>query len=327
MRYKHFVNADIDVSAMSIGTWGIGGDNYGAINDEDSIAAIRAGIEHGVNLVDTAPGYGTGHSERIVGKAIEVFDRSKIFVSTKCGIGKTTLKSLRGEKHAFNDATFDNLVQECNQSLLRLNTDYIDVYHIHWPDPNTPIEETMRALNFLKEQGKIRFIALSNFHEDQIEECEKYGKVDIIQPPFSMVVNRDVELMKWCKARGIDTLTYGSIGAGILTGKYREVQEFEKWDPRSYFYPYFKEPSFSKVMKVLEVMDQISADTGKPLAQIAINWTVQKDFVSTALVGVKNPKQAIQNAEALDWELTDAQMAALDEAIAKYIDFNGIDKD
>ena len=151
----------------------------------------------------------------------------------------------------------------------------------------------------------------------------KYCQIDVIQPAYSMVSRRDEDLMKWCHTQGIDTFTYGSLGAGILTGTFREVPTFGEKDPRNGFYPFFKEPHFSKVMKVLAVMDEISAETGKPLPQIAINWSTQKDYVSTALCGVRNVKEAQENCSTFDWTLTDEQIARLDAAIAKYLDFDG----
>ena len=323
MRYKHFKNADVDVTALAVGTWAIGGAGYGEVNEKDSIDAIRAMIDGGVNLIDTAPAYGNGYSEKVVGKAIQGYDRSKLLISTKCGVGAPTARCKQNPTGSDRDSRFANVLYECESSLRRLGTDYVDFLFIHWPDYDTPIEETMEALNFLKKEGKIRFAGLSNFNEEQIMECEKTCRIDVIQPPYSMVVRRDEELMKWCLARGIDTFSYGSMGAGILTGAFRTVPTFGEGDPRNFFYPFFKEPHFSKVMKVLEVLDNISAETGKPLPQIVINWSTQKDFVSTALVGVRTPKEAAENCAAFDWCLTDEQIAVIDAAIDANIDFDG----
>ena len=324
MRYKRFHNADIDVSVIGVGTWAIGGDGYGEVNEADSIAGIRAMLEQGVNLVDTAPAYGSGYAETIVGKAISGYDRSKLLISTKVGIGATTLKAKKGFKGFARDSSFDNILYECEQSLRRLNTDHIDFYFIHWPDFDMPFAETADALNTLKKENKIRYIGVSNFSRQQIEELGKYCQIDVIQPPFSMLASRDRELMKWAKEKGIDNFTYGSLGAGILSGKYREVPSFGPRDPRNHFYPYYKEPLFSKVMKLLEVMDGISEETGRPLVEIVLNWTVQKDFVSTTLCGIRNADQAKQDCQAFDWLLSDEQMRTIDEAIDTYIDFDGV---
>ncbi len=323
MRYKHLTNANVDISVLGIGTWAIGGDGYGEVNEADSIAAIRKALDEGANLIDTAPAYGSGYAETVVGKAIKGYDRSKLFISTKYGIGRTSLHSKKFPGTFSRDASFENILYECEQSLRRLGTDYIDFYFMHWPDTETPLEETCKALQLLKDEGKIRFIGVSNFDQDRITEMSKYIKIDVIQPPYSMVVLRDVELMKWCTEQGIDSLSYGSLGAGILTGKFREVPTFGPRDPRNGFYPYFKEPHFSKVMKLLAVMDEIAAETGKPLAQIALNYTVQQDYIACALCGMTNEHQADQNAHSFDWELNTEQLAKLDKAIETYIDFDG----
>ena len=237
-----------------------------------------------------------------------------------------TLKAVRSGSRYCRDGRYEDILYECEQSLRRLGTDYIDFYFVHWPDLDTPFSETMEAMNTLKRQGKIRFVGLSNFNREQILECEKVCRIEAIQPPYSMVVRGEEELMKWCEGRGISTFTYGSLGAGILTGTFRKVPTFGPGDPRNRFYPFFREPSFSKVMKVLEVMDAIAAETGKSLPQIAINWSTQKDYVSTALCGVRNPAEAVENCATFDWTLTEGQIQMLDEAIEKYLDFDGADR-
>ena len=196
MRYKHFTNADIDVSEMAVGTWAIGGKGLGVVDDDDSIAAIRTMIEGGVNLIDTAPGYGVGHSEEVVGKAIKGIDRSKIMISTKFGAGPTTLNYAHTQDKANRDGTRQNVFYELEQSLKRLDTDHIDFYFMHWPDYKVTAQETMEALNEAKKKGMIRFIGLSNHPKERIEEMMKFGKIDAIQPPYSMVVRRDEDLMK-----------------------------------------------------------------------------------------------------------------------------------
>lgn len=326
MRYKHFRNANVDVSAMTVGTWAIGDCGYGAVTEKDSIEAIHAMFDNGVNMLDTAPDYGVGHSETVVGKAIKGYDRSKLLIATKCCASALTLKSIRTGRGYCRDGRYEDVLYECEQSLRRLGTDYIDFYFVHWPDVDTPFSETMEAMKTLKQQGKIRFVGLSNFNKQQILECEKVVKVDVLQPPYSMVVRSSEDLMKWAVQRGIDTCTYGSLGGGILTGAFREAPDFERRDPRNFFYPFFKEPSFGKVMKVLDVMDQVAAEVGKPVAQVAVNWQTQQPHVSTALCGVRTAAEAIENCGAFEWELTETQMKAIDDAIAANLDFDGADR-
>lgn len=322
MRYKHLQKANVDISVLSVGTWGIGGGAFGEVDEDNSIQAVKLEIEHGVNLIDTAPVYGNGNAERVVGKAIHGLNRSELLISTKFGVGSTTLAFKKSGKPS-RDTSYANVLFECEQSLRRLETDYIDFYFVHWPDPDVPIEETMDALNELKKEGKIRFAGVSNFTKEQIIESQKTCDIAVIQPPYSMVTRRDEELMKWCMELGIGTFTYGTLGAGILSGKYRTPQNFQKGDVRGTFYPFFHEPQFSKVKQLLAVMDEISNNNGKPLSQIALNWATQKDYVSTALCGATKPKHALENCNSFDWKLTDGEMRILDEAVDKYIDFDG----
>ena len=305
MRYKHFKNADVDVSELAVGTWAIGGDNYGPVDREASIQAIRTMIDNGVNLVDTAPCYGNGYSEKVVGEALAGGYRDKVLISTKVGL----VTSANGYDR---DSSFKNIMREVESSLYNLKTDHIDFYFVHWPDAHTPFAETMSALELLRKQGKIRFIGVSNFTKEMIEECEKYGKVDVQQPPFSMVDRTYVDLMQWGAARGIDSLTYGSMGAGILSGKYRTTPDFPEGDTRLTFYDYFREPKFSKVQELLKVMDEVAEAHGKPVGQVALNWSTQKDYVGCALVGVRSDAHAIENCAAYDWSLTDDEIAKLD---------------
>ena len=302
MRYKHVGNAGIDISALAVGTWAIGGQQWGDVNEKDSIDAIRAMIDGGVNLVDTAPIYGNGHSEEVVGKALENGYREKVFLATKFSI---------------NNGSYENAIWECEQSLKRLNTDHIDIYIMHWPDPATPVEVTMRALADLKKSGKIRFIGVSNFDRNLIEEAQKVVRIDFLQPPYSMVEESQKELLAWCETQGIGTMTYGSLGAGILTGAIRELPDWEENDFRYTFYDYFKNPKFSKIMELLKVMDKIAQVRNKPLAQIAINWSTQKSYVSTAICGVRDPQQAYENCATFDWELTGEEMELIDSEIER----------
>lgn len=316
MRYKHFKNAGADISALTVGTWGIAGANsagvsWGDVDTKESIAAVRRMVENGVNMVDTAPIYGEGHSEEVVGQALKGI-RDKVYLTTKFGsyINHFTGTSVR-------DCKYNTVEREIDESLKRLQTDYIDFYVMHWPDVNTPIEETMAAINMLKEKGKIRFIGMSNSPKELIMEAQKYAKIDVIQPPFSMVNQTERELMEWAETQGIGTMTYGSLGAGILTGAIRECPEYDPKDMRLVFYPFFKEPTFSKIMELLKTLDAIAEEHEKPVAQVSINWSTQKSFVSTALTGVNTPAQADENCSAFDWELTEEEIARIDSEIKR----------
>ena len=326
MRYHHIRGINVDLSAITAGGWPAGDAGYGPVTEKECVEAFHAMFDHGVNCIDTAPDYGNGHSEEVVGKALQGMDRSKVYVATKVGASACTLRAVRTGAGYRRDGRYENVLYECEQSLRRLGTDYIDFYFVHWPDADTPFSETMEAMKTLKQQGKIRFVGLSNFHRPDILTCENVCKIDAIQPPFSMLMRGQEELLRWSAGRGAATFTYGSLGGGILTGAFREPPTLERWDPRNYFYPFFRSPRFEKVMQLLRVMDGISAEVGRPVSQVAINWQTAKPFISTALCGVRNAAEAIENCGAFDWELTGEQIAAIDAAIAAYLDFDGEDK-
>lgn len=314
MRYKQFGNTDLNVSALTVGTWAIGGANWGAVNKQDSIKAIHAMLDNGVNSIDTAPGYNFGESERVVGEALKG-RRDKVYITTKTAV-------YNDEKEGFiKDGRKQTVFRLCEESLVNLQTDYIDLMVIYWPDVNynTPIEETMDALNELKKAGKIRYIGVSNFDKEQIEEASKYGVISAFQPPYSMVDRSQEELMKWTCANGIANMTYGSLGAGILTGAIRELPDFAPDDMRFVFYDFFKEPKFSKVMQLLKVLDEIAANHNAPVAQVAVDWNSQKEFVHTSLCGVRNEKEAVENCRGFEWSLSPEEMQIIDNAIIQYL--------
>lgn len=325
MRYKELGDSGLQISAISLGSWGIGGAGWGEISKEASIAAIRTAIEHGCNTIDTAPVYGFGDpskedfgygfAEVIIREAIEGL-RDKLVITTKCGLNYD--RSI-GPRSLYKRMTKDEIITGCEGSLKRLGTDYIDVLFIHWPDNKTPLEEALEGLRVLMEQGKIRHYGLSNFTLEDTLRADEMMHVATIQPQYSMVARQDEPLMQAVKARGIGTMTYGSLGSGILTGAYRTLPNFDARDTRVTFYDYFKEPKFSRVMQLLQVMDEIAAQRGVPVSHVAINWSTQKEFVDTAIMGCSKPSHAVQNCAALDWSLTDEELRVLDQAIDRYM--------
>ena len=314
MRYKEFGNTGEKISALAVGTWAIGGANWGDVNKADSIKAIHAMLDNGVNCIDTAPAYNFGESERVVGEAIKD-RRDKVFLATKTGVYNSK------EQPFVKDARRETILRLCDESLKNLQTDYIDLLLIHWPDieHNAPFEETMGALEELKKAGKIRFVGLSNFDQSQIEDISQYGEIVALQPPYSMVNRSQESLMKWVHEKGMANMTYGSLGAGILTGAIRKLPKFAPDDMRLNFYDFFTEPKFSKVMDLLKVLDEIAAGHNAPVAQVAINWRTQKDFVTTALCGVRNVAEAEENCSGFEWELTAEEIATIDKAIEQYL--------
>jgi len=328
MRYKHFQNANVDVSELAIGTWGMGElEKFGFVKEQgkvttrgildarmNAIEALQAGLQNGVNLIDTAPGYGTGAAERLVGEAIQDFDRDKILISTKFSL---VPNAGRSENRTRGGGSYKNIMREIANSLALMRVQYVDFYFLHWPDPDTDVAETMSALNVLKKRGQIRYIGLSNHSQAQIEAAMEWGQIDVIQPPFSMVAREQEDLMKWAYSKGIDSMTYGSLGSGLLTGAVRERPTFtDRWDIRGGFYgKLYQEENFNKFLKLLEVMDNIAAAHQKPVAQVAINWSTQQEFVGTALCGMANAKEALENCSTFDWMLTPEELAALNKVL------------
>lgn len=327
MRYKHFKNANVDVSQFAVGTWGIGEmERYGFVPKgastkeftaarNNAIESIQAAIDGGVNLIDTAPCYGNGRSEIIVGEAIRDFKREDILIATKFSL---VPNAARPAQRGGRDAGYKNIMREVATSLSLLGTDYIDFYFVHWPDLNTDIAETMSALNVLKKRGLIRYIGLSNHSIEQIKAAQEWGQVDVIQPPYSMLDRGAEELMKWSYENGIDSLTYGSLGSGLLTGAIRKQSDIISGGIQSGFYgKLYKDETFAKFQELLALMDKIGAEHGKPVAQVAINWSTQQEFVGTALCGIANAAQAKENCATFDWALSDEEMALLNAKLAE----------
>lgn len=312
MKYTKFGKTGIEVSKMCLGTWGIGGAGWDNYSDESRMDAIKAALDCGINFIDTAPAYNAGKAEQYVGETLHKLGaRKEVVISTKCGNEFIDGKYVRC-------GSVDKILRECDESLQNLKTDYIDVYLVHWPDPNVPMEETMDALNQLKKQGKILHAGVSNFTKEQMEEANKYCEIEAYQPQFSMVDRDNEELIRWAHAQDMGVMTYGTLGGGILTGKYRELKTYEANDNRNRFYPYFREPLFSKAMKLLSVMDKISKERNVPLAQIALNWTLKKEFISSCITGSQSRDKIEANCKVFDWELSAEEMQILDKAIEEY---------
>ncbi|MBF0483464.1 MAG: aldo/keto reductase [Candidatus Omnitrophica bacterium] len=297
MKYFPLRNSDIQISRIALGTWVFGGTHWGGSKQTDCIKAVHAAIDLGINLIDTAPIYGAGISETIIGKAIQN-KRSKVILANKCGL-------LGKGKNITNNLTAKSIFTEIEGSLQRLKTDYIDIYQCHWPDPNTPLKETMTALAELKKQGKIRYIGVSNFNNELLEEAEQYAEITTLQNHYS-ILDREIETnaLPYCRKHNINVLCYGPLAGGILSGKYTEPPTLEGSDARNFFYKYYKGEKFEQVTKLLEKLREFK----RPLNQIAINWLLAQSGVSSVLVGARNAEQVKQNVEATTWTLSDNEI-------------------
>ena len=302
MQYQEFGKTGLRVSMLCLGSWGIGCAGWDSYSDESRMDAIKAALECGINFIDTAPAYNAGKAECYVGETLsKLKKRREVVISTKCGNKFVDGKYLRcGSK--------ESILKQCDESLKNLKTDYIDIYLVHWPDPDVELEETIDAVSALKKEGKILHAGVSNFSKEQIEEAQKYCKIEAFQPQYSLADRKDEKLIRWAHEQGLGIMTYVTLGVGILTGNYRKLRTFEQTDSRNRFYPYFKEPLFSKAMELLTIMDQIAEERNVSLAQIAEKWVIQKRFVSSCIIGAQSRARVEENCRNLQWALTDNEI-------------------
>lgn len=269
---------------------------WGEVDDRESVATIHQALDQGVTLIDTAPIYGKGHSEEIVGHAIQD-RRDQIILATKCGL----LTPKTRNEPPVRCLKRDSILRECAASLRRLRTDHIDLYQCHWPDDDTPIRETMEALRFLEEQGKIRAIGLSNFSCDQIASAREYGAVHCIQPPFSMLNRRaETDLIPYCIEHKIGVIVYSPLEKGLLAGKFNAESTFDDLRAAD---PEFLGRRFRRNLQTVERLKPIAQRHGKTVAQLVINWTYSHEGVTAPIVGAKKPSQILENVGALGWTL------------------------
>ncbi|PWE55619.1 aldo/keto reductase [Metarhizobium album] len=309
----------VTASAVGLGTWAIGGWMWGGTDEKESIAAIQASLDAGVTLIDTAPAYGLGRSEEIVGKALNG-RRDKAVIATKCGLVWHTQKG----RHFFDQdgkpvhryLGRDAIFHEVEESLKRLGTDYIDLYITHWQDPTTPIAETMEALEDLRKAGKIRAIGASNVSRTELEDYARIGGLDAIQERFSMVDREiEAELLPVTTREGIATLSYSSLALGLLSGVIGPDREFEGDDQRR-DNPRFSVANREKVAAFSADIRPVADAHRASIAQVVIAWTLAQPGITFALCGARNPRQALDNARAGTIRLSDEERGLIDTAIA-----------
>lgn len=309
------------VTALAMGTWAIGGAWWGGTDEADSIAAIRRGLDEGINLIDTAPMYGCGLSEELVGKAIRGRDRSRIVLATKCGLnwwagegefffekdGLTVHRNLRPAQIRY----------EIEQSLRRLGTEYIDLYQTHWQDATTPIAESMAELLKLQQEGKIRAIGVSNCTPTQMDEYLAVGRIDSNQPPYSMLQRGiEADLLPYCRDHNIAVLAYSPLGQGLLTGKLDPEREFPEGDLRR-GNRNFSPENIRRVNGILERLAPWREKYGLNQTQLTLAWTISQPGVTVALCGVRNPAQVADLAPGGRVEITPEDLAAMEPIIAE----------
>lgn len=307
MQRRILGESGLEVSVIALGTWAMGGavETWGHVDDRESIEAVHQAIDCGINLIDTAPIYGLGHSEEIVGKAIRG-RRAEVVLATKCGL---TFPKSKNDPPA-RCLTRKSIFRECESSLRRLQTDHIDLYQCHWPDPETPMAETMDALVTLRDQGKITAIGLSNYGCEEMAAARACGPVHALQPAFSLIAPFAAEeIIPYCSEHRIAVLPYSPLSKGLLTGKFSAGMKFADGRGRD---PEFMGERFRRNLGIVEALRPIALPYGKTVTQVAINWTLGFPGVTSPIVGAKRPSQVLENAGGAGWSLSDADRATID---------------
>ncbi len=317
MEYRKIGNSELELSVVTFGAWAAGGWMWGGTEQNDSVNAIRAAIDMGVTSIDTAPVYGQGLSEQIVGEAIQGIPRDKVQILTKFGLswnsdqGSFYFDSVSNEGKAlkiYRNARKDIIVRECETSLRLLKTDYIDLYQIHWDDPTTPISESMEAVQQLIRQGKVRYAGVCNYSASQMAEAEKAVELVSNQVPYSMV-RREIEneLGPYCIAKGKSILAYSPLQRGLLTGKITPETKFPETDTRGNQL-FYKPENIRIINRFLEELRPLAESKAATIGQLVIRWTIEQPGITIALVGARNVTQALQNAGAAEVELTGEEL-------------------
>ena len=315
----------LPVSPIAFGAWAIGGWMWGGADKKDAIRAIHACLDHGVTSLDTAPIYGFGQSEEIVGEAIKG-KRDSYEILTKCGMCWEGTKGdyffttndnsgVQREIHTYSGR--DSIIAECEDSLRRLGTDYIDLYQVHWPDSTTPIEEAMEAFRILLEQGKISAAGVSNYSVEQMEQASSVVELSSNQMPYSMV-RRDIEqdVVPWCMDHDCGILAYSPLQRGLLTGKITPDYPFAPGDNRPET-PHFKINNLIKTNKFLDKIKPLAEEKGATLSQLVIAWTLCQPGITVAFVGARTEEQVKQNAGALDVQLSADELNEINRELDK----------
>ncbi|MDR0306433.1 MAG: aldo/keto reductase [Chitinispirillales bacterium] len=316
MEMRKLGNSDMNISRVGLGAWAIGGSwrwGWGSQDDRESVAAIRKAVELGVNWIDTAAVYGLGHSESVIGAALKEMPQ-KPYIFTKCGLRwKETDNSAR---EAYSILKAKSVREEAENSLKRLGVDCIDLYQIHWPNPKAEIEEAWAEMAKLREEGKVRYIGVSNHTAAQMERLKAIAPITSLQPPYNLI-NRKVEsaMLPFCQEHNIGVIVYSPMSSGLLSGKMtpERIAALPGDDWRKLDFNY-TEPQLSRNLKIVEAVKAVAAAKGVPAAQVAIAWTLKHPAVTAAIVGMRKPVQAEETAGAADLVLSQDEVEELESA-------------
>ncbi len=309
----------MQTTPIGLGAWAIGGGNYefgwGSQEDEESLATIQRALELGINWIDTAAVYGLGHSEEIVGRAIKEWTGSeRPYIFTKCG----RVWNERGEISGNLDVR--SIRREAENSLRRLQVDVIDLYQMHWPDPESQIEEGWEEMARLKAEGKVRYIGVSNFNVRQMERVQRIAPIDSLQPPYS-IIRRDIEkdILPYCQEHDIAVIVYSPMESGLLTGKLTPERiaslPEDDWRKRA---PDFQEPRLSRNLELVRLLTDIGYPHNMPPGNVAIAWTLRQPAVTGAIVGARHPRQVDEIIEAAEFRLSESELAQIDKFLQEH---------
>ncbi|HKL19609.1 MAG TPA: aldo/keto reductase [Halalkalibaculum sp.] len=315
MEYTQVSDLELEISRVTLGTWAIGGWQWGGTDEQESIDTILKALNMGVTTVDTAPIYGFGKSEEIVGKAVKEFgNREEVQIATKLGL------EWDEDENVVRNSSRDRILKEFDDSLRRLQTDYIDIYQIHWPDLQTDFQETASTMLQLLDNGKIKAIGASNFSVEQMEEFQKYAPIHVAQPPYNLFergIEKDV--LPYCNDNNISLLTYGALCRGLLSGKMDENWEFKKGDLRRNADPKFQGDTFKKHLQAVEKLkDYASEELDQTVLNLAVRWILDKG-VDSAIWGARRPEQVTFD-EATGWKLTDEQIEEIESIVEEAVE-------
>jgi len=315
MQMRQLGYTDLKLTTVGLGTWAMGGPwqfGWGPQNDNEAIAAISAALDEGINWIDTAPVYGLGHSEELIAKALKQ-TRQKPLIATKCGL------LWNEKKEKVGCLKRKSIRQECHASLKRLRVEVIDLYQMHWPDPQEDIEQAWEEMAKLAEQDKVRYLGVSNFNIEQIKRLQKIYPVASLQPPYSMLHREaEDELLGFCARNNIGVLAYSPMQRGLLTGKFSHerlaslpLDDHRRWNPD------FQEPQFTATLELVEQLKEIAQRNGRTLAQLAISWVLRQPEVTAAIVGARRPQQIAETAPASDWNLSQEDIEQIEQLLTE----------
>jgi aryl-alcohol dehydrogenase-like predicted oxidoreductase len=310
MEFRKISGTELTVSRIGLGTWAIGGWMWGGSDEADSIATIHAAIDHEISLIDTAPIYGFGRAEEILGRALAPNGlRHRVVIASKAGLDWS-------DGHPFRHASRERIFAEVEASLKRLGTDYIDIYQVHWPDPFTPIEECAEAMLALLQQGKIRAIGVSNFSRLQMREFRRVSRIHTVQPPYNLFERESEEdVLPYCFWHGIATLAYGPLCRGLLSGRMRPETVFSGDDQRKSD-PKFQQPRYGQYLRAVAELDRFARENyGKRVIHLALRWVLDQPGVSAALWGARRPSQLDPLSQVTGWTLGNDAMCEIDRIV------------